>query len=124
VFVAVQTLVLGGLMLRASDWGEGALSRFLGLVAAEIFAAFAVHLARRTAETARDLALANAELRGARSLLEATSRAHERTRISREPHDVLGDDLTALGLQLVPRHRGFDCVHAARRLADLASVVG
>jgi signal transduction histidine kinase len=38
--------------------------------------------------------------RAARSLLEETSRAHERTRISRELHDVLGHDLTALGLQL------------------------
>ena len=99
-FVAVQTSVLGGLMVTAKDWGEGSSSHLLGLVAAEIFAAAAVQLARHAAETAHDLRLANAELRGARSLLEETSRAHERTRISRELHDVLGHDLTALGLQL------------------------
>ncbi|HEY5243598.1 MAG TPA: histidine kinase [Polyangiaceae bacterium] len=100
VFVAIETSVLCGLMVTAPDWGEGALSHLLGLVAAEIFAAIAVHLARHGAETARDLGLANAELRSTRSLLEETSRAHERGRLARELHDVLGHDLTALGLQL------------------------
>ena len=100
IFVTAQTAVLGCMTVGMPDWGEGSMSHLLGLVAAEIFAAVAVHLARHTVETAHDLRLANAELRGARSLLEETSRAHERTRISRELHDVLGHDLTALGLQL------------------------
>jgi signal transduction histidine kinase len=100
VFVALETSVLCGLMVTARGWGEGALSHVVGLVAAEIFAAVAVHLARHATEAARDLRHANAELRATRSLLEETSRANERTRISRELHDVLGHDLTALGLQL------------------------
>jgi signal transduction histidine kinase len=100
VFVAVQTAVLCYLVVRRMDWGDLALSHVLGLVAAEVFAAVAVHLARHAAETARDLAHVNAQLRATRSLLEETSRAHERTRISRELHDVLGHDLAALGLQL------------------------
>lgn len=100
VFVAVQTVVLCYLVVKRMDWNDGALSHVVGLVAAEIFAAVAVYLARHAAETARDLAHANAELRATRSLLEETSRAHERTRISRELHDVLGHDLAALGLQL------------------------
>ena len=99
VFVATETLVLYA-VTAAPEWGEGALSHLLGLVAAEMFAAIAVHLARHAAETAHDLGLANAELRGARSLLEETSRANERGRLARELHDVLGHDLTALGLQL------------------------
>jgi signal transduction histidine kinase len=100
VFVAVPTVALCYLVVRRWNWSDGAVSHLVGLVAAEIFAAVAVHLARHAAETARDLAQANAELRAARSLLEETSRAHERARISRELHDVLGHDLAALGLQL------------------------
>ncbi len=100
VFVAMQTAVLWYLVVKRADWGEFALSHVVGFAAAEIFAAVAVHLARHAAETARDLGLANAELRSTRSLLEETSRAHERGRLARELHDVLGHDLTALGLQL------------------------
>jgi signal transduction histidine kinase len=100
VFVAAQTAVLWYLVVKRADWGEFALSHVVGFAAAEIFAAVAVHLARRAAETARDLAHANAELRATRSLLEETSRARERDRLARELHDVLGHDLTALGLQL------------------------
>ena len=90
VFVAAQTAVLWYLVVKRADWSEFALSHVVGLAAAETFAALAVHLARRAAETGRDLARANDEL----------TRAHERTRISRELHDVLGHDLAALGLQL------------------------
>jgi signal transduction histidine kinase len=59
-----------------------------------------VFLVRREAQARRSLARANAELRATRALLEAASREQERTRIARELHDVLGHDLTALGLQL------------------------
>jgi signal transduction histidine kinase len=100
VFVAAQTAVLWYLVVKRADWSEFALSHVVGFAAAEIFAAVAVHLARSAAETTRDLAHANAELRTTRSLLEEATRAHERTRISRELHDVLGHDLAALGLQL------------------------
>ncbi len=100
VFVAAQTAVLCCLIVQRSDWSEYALSHVVGIAAAAIFAAVAVHLARHAAGAVQDLAHANAELRATRSLLEETSRAHERTRISRELHDVLGHDLAALGLQL------------------------
>jgi signal transduction histidine kinase len=106
VFIAAQTPTLGLLLVRATGWLEG-VSHVIGLLAAQSFAAVAVHLAglaarvaRQEAETAHDLAHTNAELRATRALLEETSRAHERIRISRELHDVLGHDLTALGLQL------------------------
>jgi signal transduction histidine kinase len=72
----------------------------IALLGFQSFAAVAVFLARREGEARRALARANAELRATRSLLEETSRANERTRIARELHDVLGHDLTALGLQL------------------------
>jgi signal transduction histidine kinase len=98
-FIAVQTTVLGFLLVRASG-AEDEISHCIALLAAESFAAVAVHLARKEAEAVRELAQTNAELRATRSLLEEASRVHERTRIARELHDVLGHDLTALGLQL------------------------
>ena len=105
-FIFAQTAALGYLLVRSIGWVDG-VSHVIGLLAAESFAAVAVHLAcsarqvaRQESETARELARANAELRATRALLEESCRAHERTRISRELHDVLGHELTALGLQL------------------------
>ena len=76
----------------------------------------------------------NAELRATRSLLEETSRVNERTRIARELHDVLGHDLTALGLQLevathvAPDRAGAHVAKAqevsARLLHNVRDVVG
>ncbi|MEP6864570.1 MAG: histidine kinase [Deltaproteobacteria bacterium] len=55
--------------------------------------------------------------------LEALTRAHERTRIARDLHDVLGHDLTALALQLeIASHVGPEAARAhtarARELTD------
>ena len=99
--LAAQTVALGYLLVCAHDavFAEE-LAHTIGLLVCQSFAAVAVHLARSEAEARTELSRANAELRATRSLLEQTSRVHERTRISRELHDVLGHDLTALGLQL------------------------
>jgi signal transduction histidine kinase len=72
----------------------------MGLAGFQGFAAVAIYLARREAESRTSLARTNAELVATRALLEEASRANERTRIARDLHDVLGHDLTALGLQL------------------------
>jgi signal transduction histidine kinase len=48
----------------------------------------------------RTLALANAELRGAQTMLAEAVRLEERLRISRELHDSTGHYLTSLGMQL------------------------
>jgi signal transduction histidine kinase len=139
-FILAETLALTCLLVLQISWYH-AVSHVLGILAAESFAAVAVHLAivagevaRRETETAGELADANAELRATRALLEETSRARERTRISRELHDVLGHDLTALGLQLeVATHVPADQmrVHltkakvvSARLLQDVRQVVG
>jgi signal transduction histidine kinase len=76
--VAAHAAVTGALLTARYGWLRG-VSHGVALLAGGLFAAVAVDLARRHA---------------------ATSRAWERNRLARELHDVLGHDLTALGLQL------------------------
>jgi signal transduction histidine kinase len=57
-------------------------------------------LALFVASTWRDLVRVNGELLATRELLAERSRADERTRISRDLHDVLGHHLVALSLHL------------------------
>lgn len=82
----------------------------------------------------RELAVANIELRATTALLAETSRSAERLRISRDLHDVIGHQLTALSLELeVAGHRADpparEHVIRARGLAkdllgDVRSAVG
>lgn len=57
-------------------------------------------VARQQALAREDQRRLNAELRAARALLAESARVNERTRISRELHDLLGHHLTALSLNL------------------------
>ncbi|GAA1088303.1 sensor histidine kinase [Nocardiopsis composta] len=89
---------------------------------------------QRAAEALEALSVAHVELRGASALLAESSQARERLRISRELHDVLGHQLTALALELeiaVHRAEGPAREHVVRArglakelLADVRSVVG
>jgi len=100
--IVIQSLLLGSAIVctyQDVDLREN-IGTTIAFVAGEGFAAAAVYAARREAEAKNALSRTNAELRATRSLLEETSRVNERTRIARELHDVLGHDLTALGLQL------------------------
>jgi signal transduction histidine kinase len=106
----------------------------MGLAGFQGFAAVAIYLARREAESRMSLARTNAELVATRALLEEASRANERTRIARDLHDVLGHDLTALGLQLeIATHVDGDAAKThlgkaqdvtARLLSNVREVVG
>lgn len=98
-WVAAQTVVLGYFLCQAYSLDNGIVA-LIALLGFQSFAVVAVYIARREAEARRALACANAELRATRSLLAEASRVNERTRIARELHDVIGHDLTALGLQL------------------------
>ena len=57
-------------------------------------------MARQQAEARDEQRRLNAELRATRVLLAESARVNERTRISRELHDLLGHHLTALSLNL------------------------
>jgi len=98
--IAVQTLVV---LLSTVRVNPDTLSVLVQTIAYGGFQVFALTttVALLTERALRErLALANAELRGARALLEATSRQGERLRIARELHDLVGHHLTALSLQL------------------------
>ncbi len=67
------------------------------------FSAFVLvtaYVARQQAQARDEQRRLNAELRATRMLLAESARVNERTRISRELHDLLGHHLTALSLSL------------------------
>lgn len=99
----------------------------------QLFASLMTVTALREARTRAELAGVNEELRAAQALLRHSARAAERQRISRELHDLVGHQLTALALELevAAHHTGQDAarhVDRARRtakelLADLRRAV-
>ncbi|ADV27983.1 integral membrane sensor signal transduction histidine kinase [Pseudoxanthomonas suwonensis 11-1] len=81
-------------------------------------------VARQQAQARDEQRRLNAELRATRALLAESARVNERTRISRELHDLLGHHLTALSLNLeVASHmtegRAQEHVRQANTLARL-----
>jgi signal transduction histidine kinase len=94
-----QTAVVGYCLVPAIGGLLGA-AELIALLGFQGFAIAAIDAARREAEARGALATSHAELVATRSLLDEATRSHERTRIGRDLHDVLGHNLTALGLQL------------------------
>jgi signal transduction histidine kinase len=81
-------------------------------------------VARQQAQAREDQRRLNAELRATRALLAESARINERTRISRELHDLLGHHLTALSLNLevaghLVRGKAQEHVNQAHTLARL-----
>jgi signal transduction histidine kinase len=119
-WIAAQTAGLGYFLWR-SESADDCIAALIALLGFQAFAVVAAYVARRETEARQALACANAELRATRELLAEASRIHERTRIARELHDVIGHDLTALGLQLeiathVPASKIPDHVSRAREV--------
>lgn len=85
------------------SWGEAVLQA--GLYVGFTGFAFVTGLVACQQAQARDeQRRLNAELRATRALLAESVRVNERTRISRELHDLLGHHLTALSLNLEVAH--------------------
>ncbi len=132
--IAVQTLAVAvGNALLGHPSADVVLSTVL-YAAFQSFAGLVVLSARREADSRAALAAAHADLRAASTLLEASTRDAERLRISRDLHDVVGHQLTALALELeVASHRvtgdGAEHVIRARGIAkdllgDVRATVG
>ncbi len=66
----------------------------------ELLALLTSYFAASQSQARESLSRTNAELRATQALLADSSRMAERVRISRELHDLLGNRLTALNLQL------------------------
>lgn len=132
--VAVQAgLVAAGTVLD----GRSATEVVLATAAYGSFQAFAVLLVsgeQRAVAARTELAAAHVELRAATVLLATSARTAERLRISRDLHDVVGHQLTALALELevASHHRGGEATaHISRArtitkelLSDVRSAVG
>ncbi len=78
----------------------------IGVLQSLLYAGFSAFVfvtslvARQQSQAREDQRRLNAELRATRALLAESARVNERTRISRELHDLLGHHLTALSLNL------------------------
>lgn len=99
VVVAQSALVAMGTALD----GQSAFEVMLATAVYGSFQVFAVMVVageQRAIAARTELALAHAELRAAAVVLATSTRAAERLRISRDLHDVIGHQLTALTLEL------------------------
>ncbi|MGH8044474.1 MAG: sensor histidine kinase, partial [Stenotrophomonas sp.] len=81
-------------------------------------------VARQQTDAREEQRRLNTELRATRVLLAESARVNERTRISRELHDLLGHHLTALSLNLevaghITEGQAQEHVHQAHTLAKL-----
>jgi signal transduction histidine kinase len=86
------------------------------------FAVMVVGSEQREVAARAELAAAHAELRAATVLLAASTRTAERLRISRDLHDVVGHQLTALALELevASRHSDGQTATHVRRARAIA----
>jgi signal transduction histidine kinase len=105
------------------SWGE-ALMQSLLYAGYSAFVFVTSLVARQQAMARENQRRLNAELRATRALLAESARVNERTRISRELHDLLGHHLTALSLNLeVAGHlaggKALEHVNQAHTLARL-----
>ena len=126
----VVLLLLSQLAVLPIYYGVFRMPLFEALMQSLLYAGFSLFIyvtslvARQQAQARDEQRRLNAELRATRALLAESARANERTRISRELHDLLGHHLTALSLNLeVASHltegRAQEHVRQAHTLARL-----
>lgn len=121
-WLVCQTIVLGALSL--DHFAAPAALRWTGgTLGAQLLAFFLGAMTRREARARTDEALATSALRATQQMLAESAKETERLRISRELHDLVGHDLTALRLNLeLARHtagqpRALRAIETAQELA-------
>ena len=128
--IAVLWLVLAHIALVPSFMARDDFNFWESLLQSLFYVGFSAfvlttaYVARQQAQAREEQRRLNAELRATRALLAESARVNERTRISRELHDLLGHHLTALSLNLeVASHmtegRAQEHVRQAHTLAKL-----
>ncbi|PJK07515.1 two-component sensor histidine kinase [Lysobacteraceae bacterium NML95-0200] len=125
LLLAASQILLAPLFVYGQGWDWPA-----AILQSMVYAGFCAFsfvaglIAKQQAEAREAQRCLNAELRATRALLAESVRVNERTRISRELHDLLGHHLTALSLNLeVAGHlvegKAATHVHQAHTLARL-----
>lgn len=105
VLVVVNTVAVAVLAFRGQDLLEPVINGLFYLIIQSVSAGMVVAW-RRQQETSKKLTQAHVELSATGALLQESTRSSERLRISRDLHDVVGHQLTALALELeVASHR-------------------
>jgi signal transduction histidine kinase len=134
-WLALQTVVVGWILYRVTHMElQYAVVDSLAFAGFQVFAFHHSLTTLRERRGREELTRVNAELLATRKLLEDSSRAAERLRISRELHDGMGHHLTALSLSLeAARHapEGEKAKHVGtaqgltkRMLQEVRDVVG
>lgn len=99
LWVCAQTAAL--ISLAWIHWGAQIGLAWIALTTPfAVLALFVSYFAGSESDARRELARTNAELQATQQLLAESSRLAERSRISRDLHDLLGHHLVALSLQL------------------------
>jgi signal transduction histidine kinase len=99
IWIAAQSALLTIVVIAHSP-NSGGISSSIIFSVFQFFAFCTAYLTRKETKARDALLRSNAELKSTQLLLAHSSRIGERVRISRELHDVLGHDLTALSLHL------------------------
>ncbi|MFC6839878.1 sensor histidine kinase [Xanthomonas theicola] len=128
--VGLAWILLGSLAFIPLFAGPMHVPLVLAIVQALLYVGFSglvfttAYVAKQQASARDEQRRVNAELRATRALLAQSAQINERTRISRELHDLLGHHLTALSLNLevaghITEGRAQEHVHQAHTLAKL-----
>ena len=112
MFTRKQSISLMFVMTSAHfiiSYDDGVISSFFQVIIyfmLQMFGFSAIETIQREEKAKEELAIINQELLATRFMLKTTSQKQERLRISRDLHDVIGHQLTALSLNLeVAKHK-------------------
>ena len=107
--IIIVLISIAHFVLYYAYYGDSFLSSMLHVVIyfmLQIFGFSAIEMVHREAKAKEELAAINQELLATRFMLKSSSKKQERLRISRDLHDAIGHQLTALSLNLeVAKHK-------------------